>query len=241
MKYTFQFAQTHERFTELANLPKIRPKVAPEASGRIDLREAWPACVGFLWPEGGFLLHKLDDAGLWEIHTLFEKGVLAHERSLEMLHCMFVRMGADKLTTRVPVSNVKALALARAGGMRDEFVVRRVWGGEDVIVLEQRPDQWVVGNKELERAGEEVHAALEKAGHQVEHGEDPVHDAFVGFMAECVRGGTPHRGLYYYNRWAVACGYKPVELVDPCIAKFDNVLIRVLPSDYEVTLCQSEP
>jgi hypothetical protein len=245
MKYTFRFAETPDRFNELANHPRIRPKVAPPSAGTIDLSEGWGNCLGFLWPEGGFLLHKLDDAGLWEIHTLFERGVLAHERSLEMLHCMLVRMGADKLTTRVPASNYKALALARAGGMRDEFVVRQVWDGEtgkeDITVLELRPDQWIPGNSKLEAVGEEVHEALEAAGHHVEHAHDPVHDAFVGFMAECVRAGVPHRGLYYYNRWAVACGYTPIQLIDAHTAAFDDVRVKVLPVGYEVTVCQSEP
>ena len=238
MKYTFQYARTHDRFTELANMPHIRPKIAPEAFGRIDLREVWPMCLGFLWPEGGFMLHKLDDAGLWEIHTLFEKGVMAHERSLEMLHAMFTQNGADKLTTRVPASNTRALALARAGGMRDEFVVKGVWDGEDVTVLEQRPDQWIIGNDDLAYAGAQVHEALHEARHHVEHADDPVHEAFVGFMAECVRQGVPHRGLYYYNRWAVATGYKPIKLVDKDTAQFDNVLIKVKPAGYEVMLCQ---
>lgn len=241
MQYTFELARSPERFNALANLPQIRPRIAPLSAGVIDLTSGWANCLGFLWPEGGFLLHQRDDDGLWEIHTLFEKGRGAHERSLEVLHYMFVRAGCKKLTTRVPASNVKALALAKAGGMRDEFKVPQIWDGpegiEDLHVLELRPDQWIVGNSRLQEVGQEVHRALESSGFHTNHGDDPVHDQFVGFVAECYRAGIPNRGIYYYNRWAVSCGYTPIRFVDHQTAAFENVQVKVLLTGYEVTSC----
>lgn len=243
MKYTFEIAQTPERVNALANHPRIKPYVMEQGSGDLDLSSAWGHCVALLWPEGGFLFHQRDDMGLWEVHTLFEDSRKAHEQVKEAAHFIFTRF-CNVLTTRVPASNVRAYEFARSAGMRDPYTVKDVWHGlngkEDLHVLTWRPEQFMVECMDLEETGHAVHAALEAAGFHTNHGDDPVHERVVGFVAECFRAGVPHRGVFHYNRWAISCGYDPIEYVEPMTARFGQVQIRVLPDGYEVTLCQSE-
>jgi hypothetical protein len=245
VRYTFEIARTPDRFHALSKHPRVRPYVLEEGSCDLDLSPVWEHCIGFLWPEGGFLFIKLDDAGMWEIHTLFEDSRHAAQYAREVLHFMFIR-SCNLLTTRVPLSNRRAYDFAVSGGMRDPHTIRDIWNGpngkEDIRVLTLRPEQWMQECQDLEEVGADVHEALERSGlHPVEHGYDPVHERAVGFVAECFRAKVPHRGILYYNRWAVSSGYAPIEYVDPNTAKFGNVQVTVTDHGYEVSPCQSEP
>lgn len=245
MKYTFEIARTPERFNALANSPKIRPYVVEQGVGDFDVTPIWgPHCVGLLWPEGGFLFQKLDDCGLWEVHTLFEDSRHASQQVQEAAHFIFVRF-CDKLTTRVPASNRRARTFAQATGMRDDFTVKQLWHGpeglEDLHILTWRTEEWIAACADLEFAGHDVHEALEQSGFHTNHGEDPVHERYVGYVAECYRAGVPNRGIYYYNRWAISCGYEPIRFIDKTSAAFGNVKIAITPDGYEVSPCQSEP
>lgn len=244
MQFTFDLARSPDRFNALANSERLKPWVAEHGMGEIDLSRIWDYCVGLEWPEGGFVFQQLDDCGLWEIHTLFEHSHRAAMRAREALHFMFVRKVCDKIVTRVPDNNKHALKYAQCGGMRDLYISKKIWktaeGKVDVHCLSLRTEQWIADNADLEKIGQEFHDYLSRTEFHTDHEDDPVHDCFVGYVAECYRHGVPHRGIFYYNRWAIATGYKPIEFIDAQTAGFDDVLVKVLPIGYEVTLCQSE-
>ena len=46
-----------------------------------------------------------------------------------------------------------------------------------------------------------------------DHGDDPVHDAWVGATMEACAQGNAEKGIALYNRWALHAGYQAVRVV----------------------------
>ena len=61
------------------------------------------------------------------------------------------------------------------------------------------------------------------------HGDDEIHDRYVGAAVEMIRGGQPHKGAVFYNRFADMAGYERVKILgtDPVVVDIRNAVLEV--------------
>lgn len=205
-------------FESVANHPEVFEKIAPAGLDRVSFSDAWGACLGFEFEDGGFLVHHHGD-GLYELHTLFLphcKGVLAKGR--QVIHFLFCATDCTELVTRIPCDLPKPRGLALAAGFifrgKREGVFPRANGPIDVEWFGMTIDEFIVADRHVQKLGQSFHERLEREGIDTNHGNDPWHDRYVGYALSCNALGQRDKGITAYNRWARYAGFLPLEWRD---------------------------
>lgn len=215
-----------EKINRIVNDPSVYPWVKGACEGPLDLgpllQDKRHVC---LMGEYGGCLFVQQSPGIYEAHSqCLEKGrgEWMVNTVREALHWMFTRTDAVEIWTRCPKGNLAARALARAIHGREEMVVQRGWVQNGQIIpatiFSLTIQEWMKTAPGLVEIGEWYHAKLEDeyrfAGHEEPiHDEDENHNRYVGAAVEMIRGGQPHKGELFYNRFAVMGGYEPIKIV----------------------------
>jgi hypothetical protein len=112
----------------VANHPLVLPFVTCKGVERIDFSPIWADCVALEWDDGGFVFHR-QDAGVYEVHTLFLPSAKEkHEKAEQALRHMFDG-DAGLIVTQV----AKDLPHVRRFAERHGFV----WFGHQVAAWER--------------------------------------------------------------------------------------------------------
>jgi hypothetical protein len=238
------------RIEEICNDPQIRLWTAIDGA---------PACVAdryvaapnftILAEEGCFLLVSFGE-GRYCVHTNLlpsYHGARALRVAREALEMAFLRTDMTELLTLVPACTPQAAWFSRSVGMRKRFerkqiypLMGRRW---DVDFFSLDIHDWIVGCERLRDLGEAFHARLhELRPDDVRHGEDPVHNAYVGAVAAMVEARvSPAKAVDLYNAWGRWAFYKPIRLasedpmridIGPCVLRADEGSFTVEESEY---------
>lgn len=250
-------------FNEIAAHPEVRPWLG--GTQEIDLTDlaADPDNFCFITEsqKGGYIYHK-KAAGLYEVHTLS----LPDGRGRELLKArdasladMFLKTDAIEIRTTVPDGNSGADRWSAHAGFREMF--RR----EGSFNLFDGPvgasyrslgyEDWVSLDPENRKTGQRFHYSL----HLVipdDHGDDPIHDAWVGATIQAIEHGNPVKAISLYNRWCAHSGYEPILIktlnplvldIKTCLLQYDGDGLHILharsahvPHDVERASCPSE-
>ena len=195
-----------------------------------------PLNVTLVSEYGGFIFHKYEP-GIYEVHTQFlptSPPGHALEAAKEARKYIFSKTDAVEVYTRVSESNPRAKKFTESVGWTHRFKC----GVVDYYVM--RYDDWIRLDNDLVAIGEQFHSAVVSAGIESNHGEDQIHDKYVGATIETIFGGFPKKAVALYNRWATSCAYRniSIHLDSPLIVDIVTCLIYVRESDYEVIKCQ---
>lgn len=230
-------------FNQIASDPIVRPWLG--GSAPIDLTALLenPDNFAFLTDEqkGGYIYHKLMP-GLYEAHTLSlpsGRGRQMLAARSESLREMFTKTDAIEIVTRVPIPNEAAAAWAKHAGFRETFRRAKAFDlmGEMVDVSYQSLSygDWVLHDKENARTGRAFHGVIHEYTAD-DHGDDPVHDGWVGATVEGCNQGNADKALGLYNRWAVFAGYEPIRIVTlrPLVVDIRSCILQIDPDGLHV-------
>lgn len=237
-----------EFFNRIANLPEVRPGLAPESMGKLDLGPVVtnPANYALRTEHGGFIL-VAHGAGFYSVHTQFAaegRGAHAVEAMRAGLDFMFTRTDCMQIDSLCPDSNRPALQLALKGGAKPWFKkAHDSLYGPGMVVRWEVLD-WLTSGAAQED-GETFHELLESAKMHADsplptHADDPAHNSAVGATIRMCKRGQPRKGVALYNLWATAAGYTPISLVsdDPPVVDVVDAVIGLKGDELEVLLCR---
>lgn len=243
------------RLNEIMNDPAVRPWVANDADGALDLTPvvANTSNVALVGEHGGMVFLALQK-GIYEVHTSILPAGRGEWGTAMMQACMlfmFTRTDAYELSTRVPRGHIAAKAAAQGVGMRYEFTRpdgcvfrnRRV----DVDLYSYRVQDWMAIAPGLAEAGRWFHERLESEAKRLgvadqQHDPDQNHNRYVGAAVLMAFGGQVQKGVALYNRWvslarqSVGGKLQHVQILslDPPVVRFDLGLLRFHADDIEV-------
>jgi len=192
-------------------------------------------------PLGCFLAPALEQ-GAYGVHTNLLpacRGARALEAAAVAVELAFVSTDAEQLWSMVPANNRRAAWFAHAMGMRDHSRRDGVWpsGGQRhaMAFVRMDIDDWIVRGS-LAEMGREFHRALVEQGGHVDHGDDPVHDAYVGAAWAMTAAGNLAKGLRIYNRWARASLYRPYQVLgeEPLRIDIGSCVLRAVGRDFAI-------
>lgn len=225
----------------ICNHPAVRPGLGGE--GEIDVSSvlADDKNYALFGPEGGFILHAGPGAS-FEAHSQFTpEGRKSSIRAmLAGMDYMFTRTNCLQITTFLPDGNKGAQGLARAGGFRPWFRRDNHICGPGMQARIDI-DDWICRTKDLEADGHRFHEALEGAGGETNHADDPVHERYVGAALRMFERGQSRKAEALYNRWAVNAGYVPCRLLsdNPPVVDTGNAVVTLADGKMEVLECRS--
>lgn len=240
---------TAERLNAVVNHPVVRPWVADEAAGVLDMTEtvASDNTILLMGEYGGCLCFKMLP-GVYEVHTQVVpegRGQWALDFVRAGAHWMFTHTDAFEILTRVPRGHTAAKALTLAAGMNYEFT--RPDGcrfRERVLPVDIygfRIQDWVNHAQGLVERGawfhDRLHAEAARLGIEDKpHGDDENHNRYVGATYDMVAGGQAGKAVTFYNRWALAARHPTIALIsrEPPVVRFDIGLLAMRGGDIEV-------
>lgn len=244
-----------DRINVILNHPAIRPWVANDSDGVIDLSEtiADSRNVVLMGAHGGIAFLWMQP-GVYEAHTQVlpaGRGGWTCELTEACARHMFTKTDAYDIATRVPAGHVAAKAAAEAQGMRYEFTrpdgVRFRNRIVDAHLYSFRLQDWVPTGAGLVQTGQWFHERLHEEAarlgiQETPHTDDENHNRYLGAAVEMVFGGQTLKGLGFYNRWvsmsrqAREGKLQHVSLVsvEPTIIQFDLGFLKFSEGDIEV-------
>lgn len=233
-----------EPFNLIANHPEVRPWLG--GTEKIELAPLVSDVENFCFltdsEKGGYVYHK-KAAGLYEVHTLS----LPDGRGREMLKArdaslaaMFLKSDALEIVTTIPDGNRGADRWSAHAGFREMYRREGAFPLMDGLVgasyRSLGHSDWVRLDPENRANGKRFHDSL----HQFvpdDHGEDPIHDAWVGATLSAIEHGNAGKAVALYNRWALHAGYvtivartfNPLVLdIKSCVLQYDGDGLHIL-------------
>jgi hypothetical protein len=242
----FRDIDTINRF---ANHPDIRPHIARESDGVLDLTPQISNGMNVpLFGAHGGLLFLYLDPGTYEVHSLAVKegrGAWFNAASEAAAHWMYTATDAVDIVTRVPYGNVAARAAAKRMGMRYDFT--RPKGTifherlVDFDVYTETLADWIATAPGLAEIGQWFHDRLDEEAKRLgiedePHAPDDAHNRYVGAAALMARNGLTVKAVRTYNRWAKVCRHNVIDLVsvNPPAVRSDIGTITFRGDDIEV-------
>lgn len=187
--------------------------------------------------EGVFLAQNIG-RGRYVVHTnlLPEcRGAAALRAARDALRIAFLQTDCTELVSMVPANLPQALWFATAMGMKKAFTRKAMWPAAgmffDMTFVEMSIDDWIRTGACAEK-GKWFHDRLDRRT----HGEDPIHDAYVGAAVEMVLAGRVHKGVLAYNRWAAFALYEQIKVLSNTPLRIDirDCVLRVEEGDFTV-------
>ena len=236
---------------DILNHPQVRPWVASESKGVLDVSSAVhnPDNILLMGEFGGVVFFKLMP-GVYEAHTQVlpqGRGNWTRELTEACAQWMFTRTDAYEIITRVPHGHRAARAAAMGAGLRFEFTVDRPiqFRGRDVLVdiYSGRIQDWAATAPGMVETGEWLHERFQDEAERMgllgeptgiaaergmtgkAHPDMPGHNRAVGIGYHMAVGGQPIKAVEFYNRWAIA-SHRPPEFLAR-ILSFDPITIRL--------------
>ena len=239
-------------FNAIAAHPEVHPWLGfedPTAEPDLTTTVRNLANVCFLTSqkEGGYILVK-QDPGLYTAHTLALPAARGRPMARLMrdgFFHMFTATDAIEITTSVADGNENAGAWAELAGFRPTFRREGVHPlmGERVGVqwMSLRLEDWVMRDPHLPELGQLFHTKLEAFRGHASHGEDPLHDRWVGFTLSAAMEGNLDKGIGLYNRWATLAGYQRAVILDrhPVLVDIGDAIVQLSHSALDVLEARS--
>lgn len=229
-----------EPLIELASNPSTRPWLG----GTEDIAPIITAAVenvanySFLAGDAGGYLYICKAQGLYEVHTIGTPDggrdfvrTMAKART-DTLRFMFLETDAHEIVTIVPKPNIAAMNWATHAGFRVDFLREKAFDlmGDmvDAFYLSLPYGNWVLTDPANRREGERFHAFI----HQYtpdDHGDDEVHDSWVGATLDGAQRGNAVKCITLYNRWAVRAGYEPLRVLtmNPLCIDIGSAIVQI--------------
>lgn len=210
------------RINEIMNDPDVKPWIAEETTGYIDM--AWkisrPDIVTVLIGEfGSFTAYRLMP-GVYEFHTQIlaaGRGKWTFKFAEAAMRWIFSNSDAYEIFTRVPETHLGAKKAAEIMGLRLDFRDDHtfLYRGEQVrsLIYSTRIQDWAARAAELESIGEWAHTRIEAAAAEngvsgfiwpEAHTAAAAHNRYLGASYCCACGGQLAKGVLLYNRWLLA-------------------------------------
>lgn len=232
----------------VANDPTVRPMLG--GIGDLDVQGllSTPSNIALENEHGGFIF-VCDDAGRYELHTMFlpsGRGAAVLAAVSEALRFMFTATDCGEVITKVPRANRAAAFMARRAGFRLMFRRDGAWSdGTAVEYFSMTLDDWRGLDPAVEPEGHAFHVMIEGAkarcGSELPtHADDPAHDRAAGAASLMARAGNPTKAVWSYNRWARFAGYQTIELLSVCPPLIDvrDALVTTRDGKLEVLQCR---
>lgn len=220
-------------FNEIANDPAVRPWLGGEGDFNATADVFNKDNFAFLTDcrQGGYIYRKIG-IGLYEVHTL----ALPAARGRPMLRAMWeglaaVFLGSDavEVVTLVPDNNKGADIWAEHAGFREMHRRDNAWmPGVGISFRSLSYADWVLKDPDNAEAGRRFHDEIHH--HTTDdHGEDPVHDAWVGATMRGIREGNVGKCVALYNRYAALARYHPVAVIStsPPVLDIGSAIVQV--------------
>jgi hypothetical protein len=228
-------------FNAVANHCDVKPwLLAPDGEIDLSLVICNPSNYA-LWCDGGGFILVRHEAGIYEVHSLFEPEARGHSIAAMRagFEYMFERTDADEILTKVPDGNRAALAFAKKAGFREVF--RSAGTAHYSLTL----IDWAVSRPDLEEDGEWFHEQLESKKLEVGstapiHDDCAAHNRMVGAAVRMVKAGNAAKAVGHYNKWARMAGYAALNLVSanpPTIDVIDGI-VELSGENMEIILCR---
>jgi hypothetical protein len=233
-------------FNIIANDSATRPWLG--GVGLLDLSPAVRDIRNFCFltegKHGAYIYTRLAD-GLYAAHTLASppaRGRPMLTLMRESLRFLFMATDATEIVTTVPDSNSHASKWADLAGFTEAHRREACFdlNGQIVGASFRRLTyaDWVLSDPSNRKAGERFHTFLAEHGVDVDHPDDPVHDAWAGATYEAVTEGNLLKGVDAYNRYAALAGYRPVLIasLQPTLLDLGNCAIQIASGRLEIVL-----
>lgn len=237
-----------KRMNALLNHPLVRPDIGA-GDEPVDIAASATDQRNYLMmgEHGGIMLFCLAP-GIYECHTAVhpsQRGKWTMGLIASVQKHMFTATDCYEIVTRVPVGHIAALAATQACGMTREFTLPQaaVFRGElaDIHVFGMRIQDWVPRAPALVERGRWFHVRLESEAKRLGirepmHGNDDLHNRYVGAAVEMAFAGRVAKGALTYNRFAQMTRHPVVSLVSANQIKMDIGVITFRDGDIEVSL-----
>lgn len=232
-----------DAFNVIANDPRVRPWLGGTEPLDLSGILADVFSFGFLTDclQGGYVYRKLAD-GLYEVHTLSlpeARGEPMRTAATESLARMFTETDALEVVTLVPRPNRLAAIWATRAGFREVFCRKAGFdlNGEtvDASYRSLSFNDWVMRDSVNADVGAAFHEMIHRHVPD-DHGDDPVHDRWVGATLRCAHSGNIGKAVTMYNRWAAQVGYLPVMLrsLNPIVLDIGTAVLSLRSDGIEV-------
>lgn len=234
------------RLNAVLNDPEVRPWVADLDVGMMDVRAlvADRTNVLLMGEHGGTLFFRIAP-GYYEAHTQVVpagRGRWVREFVRAAVHWMFTRSDAYEIVTRIPTTHTGAVMAALWAGGRKHYELAanaRVRGERyDVMIYRLNIEDWVMTAPRLAQIGALFHGWMNELARQrcllVEpHGDEPVHDRYVGAAIEMATHGRPQKAELFYNISAAVMRKPQIKLLDASglIFRMDLGIVRLRADD----------
>ena len=238
-----------DRINAILNDPAVRPWVADDSEGVIDVapQVSNERNILLTGDHGGCFFFWLQP-GVYEVHTQVlprARGEWARGMMEACAHWMFTRSDCYEIITRVPHGHTAARVATIGMGLRYEFTRPKEcrFRGKivDADIYSYRVQDWIGRAAGLTELGAWFHRRLHEEAARLgiattAHEDDPNHNIYVGAAYEMALGGWPAKGVMFYNRWAAASRHDLIRLLStsPVTIRFDIGILRLIDGDIEV-------
>lgn len=221
---------------QIANHPDVRPFIG--GSGPLDLSGliANPENFALTTEDGkGAYLYLKKQPGLYEVHTLSlpdKRGREFLKVRDESLAFMFLATDCLEIQTVVPDSNPGADRWAAHAGFREVFRRDHSFdAGSSLVSASYRSlayGDWVPRDRENTEQGKRFHYAIHLLVPD-DHGDDSIHDAWVGATIRGIEHANAVKALTNYNRWAGHAGYNPIAVLtlNPLVIDIRSAVLQI--------------
>lgn len=220
---------------DILNAPDVRPFLGGE--GDLDPIDTTYKRRVYLRDGALFLFTQFGATAV--LHSAVKtqsRGRLAHSLASEAAMDLFTKTGTTEIVTWHKNDQPHSRP-PKSFGFRRWFSAPKRLEGKDGTWWRLDVADWIAKSRQCRKEGERVHSAIHAAG-ALDHDDDPIHDAFVGFVSICAKNGRLSQGVSVYNYWAVLAGYEPVAAVGSDTVQWDGATVSLGPEKYEVELCQ---
>lgn len=239
------------RINEILNHPSIRPWIANDGDGIVDIQKQLDNRANILlMGEHGGVLFLYVMSGIYEAHTQVlpsGRGKWMQALAHSCIHWMFTKTDCYELLTRVPKPHIIARAATIRSGGKYEFTREDgcLFKGEitPVDFFSMRIQDWAASGVYLEKIGEWFHIRLNEEAKKLgivspAHENDRNHNFVVGAVYSLFKNHQYLKALNIYNRWAILSRHATISLVskDPHIIKMDIGFLKMNNEDIELFL-----
>lgn len=169
---------------------------------------------------GGFIIIK-KMPGVYEYHTQFlpdGRGKKAFKAAHESLLYMFTKTDCERVITRVNVNNPSVQRFT-------EKFMGLEGTNQGYHYYQLNIDSWIKVSQQCLNRGHKFHETVQE---HTNHGEDSIHDHYVGAACLMAEAGNFNKAQYFYNRWAVMSGYEPIYIISemPTVLKIGDMILN---------------
>ena len=199
-----------DRLNEIVNHKSVYDWVCGSCVGPLDLanllKDEAVLCFGGAY--GCLIFNPMCTPALFSVHAQClpgGRGAWMKEFTDDCVHILFCNTPCQEVMATVPIKNKACRALAQSVGFKKRWFAGNSWIYKhefvDSYVYSLTVQDWLLRRDQLIEIGDRL----------VNTNELPDLSRHYGMLSEMNDGGQYTKGVYLYNRWAMASG-KPVHL-----------------------------